>query len=215
MRALRFITIGWGIVVFIQPIAAQTSPPGPFHAKIYPDSSEFFIHVMGVQLDFRFVGIGVYAAEDYPSLSSIPLENGQRIAFENITRMTLRPVRVFWKKYLEPSKRRATDEIDRDGYCISSSVEVDAAVTTWDGTVIRSRIHHADPADIFITGTTDLGDYQLQLDQENGKSVRVEFEPVFIMQCTSDLTHLFPNRPWSFCPICGAALRRISKPENR
>ncbi len=215
MRALRCFILGWGIAVFSQPIAAQTSSPGPFHAKIYPDSSDFFIHVMRAQLDFRFAGIGVYAAEDYPCLSSIPLENGERIAFENITRMTLRPVRVFWKKYLEPSQRRAMDEIDQNGYRLWSSVEVDAAVTTWDGTVIRSRIHHADQADIFITGTTDLGDYQLQLDQENGKSVRVEFEPIFIMQCTSDLTHLYPNRSWSFCPICGAALRRVSKPENR
>jgi len=115
MRALRFFAIGWGIAVLNQPIAAQNSPPGPFHAKIYPDSSGFFIYVMKVQLDFRFAGIGVYAAEDYPSLRSIPLENGERIAFENITRMILRPVRVFWKKYVDPAQRRATDEIDQDG----------------------------------------------------------------------------------------------------
>ena len=88
-------------------------------------------------------------------------------------------------------------------------------VTGWDGRVTHSRLQRPEVSDIFLSGATEHGDYRLQLDQENNRTVRVQFEALFIMQCRGNLKHLFPNLNWKFCPLCGSSLKRINKPEKK
>ncbi len=195
------------------PLLAQSEPADNYNAKVYPDSIGACVYVKQVHLDFKFSGYGVYVPSDYPSLTCIPLENGERINFTNIAQMTLRSKRIHWKKYIEPAQRHQFDDMRADGYRYWSEMEAEAVIKTWDGVEIKSRIQRPDHSDVFISGITDRGDFKLQIDQENNKTVRLEFLPGFIMQCTADLQHLFPNVQWKFCPLCGAALKRINKPE--
>ena len=80
---------------------------------------------------------------------------------------------------------------------------------------LGKRLQRPEVSDIFLSGATEHGDYRLQLDQENNRTVRVQFEALFIMQCRGNLKHLFPNLNWKFCPLCGSSLKRINKPEKK
>jgi len=215
MKSIRMKVGFLAMLLFYLGGVAQTSQPVTINAKIYPDSSGLFIYVKNVHIDFKFAGYGVYVPSDYPSMTSVPLENGERINFENIAEMTLRPNRVYWKKFIEPSQRHQFDDVGTDGYRYWSEVEAETVIKVWDGLRIQSRIQRPDYSDIYLSGVTDRGDFRLQVDQENGKTIRIEFEPVFIMQCSGDINHLYPNMQWKFCPICGSPLRRINKPITR
>ncbi|GEM_PF-597576 len=182
-----------------------------FEARVYPDSSKPPIQVKNLQLEFVFAGYGVYLPSDYPTLTAFPLESGERIAMENIAEVVCKAVRVQWKKYQEPEKRHTDSRVDAQGYLHWSDVEVEVTLKDWNGQTVQSRLFRPEISDVYLTGTTDRGDFRLQLDQENGKSVRIEFEPLFIMQCTGDFNHLFPNMNWKYCPLCGASLKKVSK----
>jgi hypothetical protein len=190
---------------------AQNGSPHIFEAKIYPDSSKPAVQVKNLQLEFVFAGYGVYLPSDYPTVTHFPLESGERISMENIAEMYCQPVRVQWKKYVEPGQRNQNTMVDAQGYHHWSDVEVEITLKDWNGNLVRSRLFRPEISDVYLTGTTDRGDFRLQLDQENGKTVRIEFEPLFIMQCTGDINHLFPNMKWKYCPLCGASLKRVSK----
>ena len=84
----------------------------------------------------------------------------------------------------------------------------------WEGNVISSRIKRPEYADVFLIGETSRGEFKLQVDQENNKKVFVKFEPNFIMQCSKDQTHIFPNRSFKYCPLCGNKLKKIKKPDR-
>lgn len=190
---------------------AQPDSAHRFEARVYPDSSKPAIQVKNLQLEFVFAGYGVYLPSDYPTLTAFPLESGERIAMENIAELVCRPVRVQWKKYQEPDQRRTDARVDAQGYRHWSDVEVEVMLKDWNGNSVQSRLFRPEISDVYLTGMTDRGDFRLQLDQENGKMVRLEFEPLFIMQCTGDLNHLFPNMNWKYCPLCGASLKKVSK----
>ncbi|HNW59467.1 MAG TPA: hypothetical protein PKI62_07320 [bacterium] len=200
-------------ILLFSSLAAIAQPDSPhlFEARVYPDSSKPAIQVKNLQLEFVFAGYGVYLPSDYPTMAAFPLESGERIAMENIAEVLCRPVRVQWKKFLEPEQRRADPQIDAEGYRHWSDVEVEVSLKDWNGGTVQSRLFRPEVSDVYITGTTDRGDFRLQLDQENGKLVRIEFEPLFIMQCTGDINHLFPNMKWKYCPLCGASLKKVSK----
>ena len=201
------------LILFLYSLSALAQIPSAhlFEAKIYPDSSKPAILVKNLQLEFIFAGYGVYLPSDYPTVTYFPLESGERINMENIAEVQCRPVRVEWKKYLEPEQRAQNVPVDAQGYRHWSDVEVDITLRDWNGNLVQSRLFRPDISDVFLIGKTDRGDFRLQLDQENGKMVRLEFEPLFIMQCTGDINHLFPNMRWKYCPICGASLKKVSK----
>ncbi|HNS72921.1 MAG TPA: hypothetical protein PKI81_05915 [bacterium] len=190
---------------------AQINSASIVEAKVYPDSSKPAVTVKNLHLEFIFAGYGVYLPSDYPTVTYFPLETGERIAMENIAEMQCFPVRVEWKKYLEPEQRARNVPVDAQGYRHWSDVEVDVLIKDWNGNQVKSRLLTPDISDVFLTGRTDRGDFRLQLDQENGKLVRLEFEPLFIMQCSGDINHLFPNMKWKYCPLCGASLKKVTK----
>ncbi len=190
---------------------AQDQVLNIFNSRVFPDSSKPPIYVKNVRIEFIFAGYGVYLPSDYPTITSIPLESGERVSFENIAEIQCRPRRVFWKKYIEPVHRSQYNDIDAEGYRHWSDIEIEVLLKDWDGDETRARMLRPEVSDAYLIGKTDRGDFRLQLDQENGKTVRMEFEPLFIMQCTNDINHLFPNAQWRFCPLCGASLKKISK----
>ncbi len=190
---------------------AQDPAAYVFNARVYPDSSKPAIAVKDAQIEFIFAGYGAYLPSEYPLVRYFPLENGEHISFASVAEVQCRPRRVQWKKFIEPAQRRQYPDVDEAGYRHWSDIEIDILLKDWNGLETRSRIQRPEVSDVFIIGKTDRGAYRLQLDQENGKTVRIEFEPLFIMQCSSDLNHLFPNVQWRFCPLCGASLKKISK----
>jgi hypothetical protein len=194
---------------------AQIDPQVPVHALVYPDSASSGVFVRDIHLDVRFAGYGVYVPSEYPTLSCIPLENGERVTFDAMSQLTAHARRVHWKTFVEPANRHQYSDVNPDGYRYWSGVEVDVTITGWDGKVIHSRIQRPEVSDVYLSGTTDHGDFRLQLDQENNKTVRVQFDAKYIMQCTDNLKHLFPNMNWKFCPSCGAPLKRINKPAKK
>jgi hypothetical protein len=182
-------------------------------AMIAPDSGENQIKVRELKLDFKFAGYGYYMPSNYPLADEIPLENGEIVQLENIAEATLNASRVQWKKFIsEPERKNYTDIAD-DGYRHWSAIEVDVWLRDWDGNITSSRIKRPEYADVFLVGITQRGDFSLQIDQENNKTVQIIFEPTFILQCTKDKTHLFPNSSFQFCPYCGSKLKRINKPK--
>ena len=181
-------------------------------AMVAPDSGENQIKVKELKLDFKFAGYGYYMPSNYPLADEIPLENGEIVQLENIAEATFVAKRVQWKKYIPEPERKNFTDVDNDGYRQWSAIEVEVQLRDWDGNITNSRIKRPDYADVFLVGKTQRGDYSLQIDQENNKTVHVVFEPTFILQCTKDNAHLFPNSTFQFCPYCGSKLKRINKP---
>ena len=190
---------------------AQNDSVSLLEAKVYPDSSKPAIVVKHLQLEFTFAGYGVYLPSDYPTVSYFPLESGERVSFESIAELICRPSRVQWKKYIEPAQRSSVTAVDQQGYRHWSDVEVEVAIKDWNGNQLNSRLFRPEISDVYLVGATDRGEFRLQIDQENGKTVRIEFEPLFIMQCSGNINHLFPNVRWKYCPLCGASLKKVSK----
>lgn len=182
-------------------------------AMISPDSGENQIKVKELQLDFKFAGYGYYMPAQYPIADEIPLENGEIVQLANIAEATFSASRVNWKKFIPETERKNYAKVANDGYRHWSAVEVEVWLRDWDGNITESRIKRPDYADVFLIGKTQRGDYSLQIDQENNKTVHVVFEPTFILQCTKDKSHLFPNSSYQFCPYCGSKLKKINKPK--
>lgn len=191
---------------------AQEKTDIPITAFVEPDSGQEAIKVLDLKLDFKFGGYGVYIPADYPTLKEIPLENGEIVHLDHIAEMTLRPKRVHWKKFIAEDQRKDYKDIDAEGYRHYSTVEVEAELRDWDGTVSKSRIKRPEYADVYLKGKTPHGEFSLQIDQENGKTVHLTFEPAFILQCPKDKSHLFPNSKYKYCPYCGTKLKRIENP---
>jgi hypothetical protein len=200
-------------IFFISSLTAiaQTDSIPIFEAKVYPDSSKPAILVKNLQLEFVFAGYGVYLPSDYPIVTHFPLETGERVAMENIAEAQCHAARIEWKKYIEPGQRAQNAPVDAQGYRHWSDVEVEIAIRDWSGNLVQSRLFRPEISDVYLIGNTERGDFRLQLDQENSKTVRIEFEPLFIMQCSGNLNHLFPNVKWKYCPLCGASLKKVSK----
>ncbi|MBD3384726.1 hypothetical protein GF407_07340 [candidate division KSB1 bacterium] len=178
-------------------------------ALVYADSAQSAVSVRFLQITYKFAGYGLYIPENYPVVQEFSLVNGQIVGFSNVSRAYLKGVRVKWKKYVQPQNRHLYSNIDEQGYRHWSDIEVNVRLIDWDGNTIKSRLERPESSDVFLTGKTDQGAFSLQLDQENNKTVMIKFKPRFVMRCTRNETHIFPNKNWKFCPICGAPLQRI------
>lgn len=202
---LYFLILALPVVLFCGNAVAVT-------AFVEPDSGKEQIRVTDLKLDFRFAGYGYYLPSNYPVSESIPLENGEVVKLENIAEATFKARRVRWKKFIPEEERKNYTDVDSEGYRHWSAVEVECWIRDWEGNDTRSRIKRPDYSDVYLVGKTNRGEYGLQIDQENSKTVHVIFEPNFIMQCEKDKSHLFPNSSYVYCPFCGSKLKKIKKP---
>lgn len=191
-------------------LLSQTSPI-KISARIAADSGRQYITVQNLMIDFVFAGYGLYTPSEYPILTEMPLENGERILFNKIKEMTLSGERVFWKEFVPIEERSKFATIDANGYRHWSDIEVNVRATDWEGNVVKSRLKRPEYSDVFLRGETKRGELELQIDQENNKKVHIIFRPQFVMQCTGDKSHLFPNSDFKFCPYCGSPLIRITR----
>ncbi len=180
-------------------------------ARVAADSGDQYIYVKNLMLDFVFAGYGLYAPSEYPIITEIPLENGERIRFDKIKEMSLSGQRVFWKEFVPLDKRDKFTTVDANGYRHWSDIEVNVRLVDWEGNVVASRLKRPEYADVYLRGETNRGELELQIDQENDKKVHVVFRPHFVMQCTGNKSHLFPNSDFKYCPYCGHPLTRITR----
>lgn len=202
------------LLLTAQPVLSQNDMDNGVTAFVESDSGKNRIKVDNLQLDFKYGGYGVYVVSDYPVLTQIPLENGEIVGFNSIIAASFRGKHVEWKKYVEPEERVKFENIDEMGFYHWDDLEVDCIIKDKHDKIIHSRIKRPLLADVFLTGTTNRGDFQLQLDLENGKTVHVLFVPDFVMQCMKNSTHVFPNENWLYCPYCGGKLKRINTVKN-
>lgn len=182
-------------------------------ARVSADSGTYYVEVNSLLLDFVFAGYGLYAPGDYPILTEFPLANGEKVRFDRIKEVTLSPERVFWKEYVEIEKRREYLNVDENGYRHWSEIEVSVRLVDWENNTIQSRLKRPESSDIYLRGKTSRGEFELQVDQENSKKIHIIFRPNFVMQCTGDKTHLFPNSTFKYCPLCGKLLIKLT-PQN-
>jgi hypothetical protein len=192
-----------------QGLTQKKQSPG-ITAFVESDSGKNRIKVENLKLEFKYGGYGVYVISDYPVLTRIPLENGEFVQFSSILSATFRGKRVEWKQYIERENRNEFDNIDDMGFYHWDELEVECVIKDKQDNIIRSRIKRPHLADIFLTGTTDRGDFRLQLDLENGKTVYAILVPDYVMQCIKNSAHVFPNSDWLYCPYCGGKLKRIN-----
>lgn len=180
-------------------------------ARVAADSGRQYISVHNLMIDFVFAGYGLYSPSDYPILTEIPLENGERILLNKLKEISFAGERVFWKEYITADKRDKFTTIDANGYRHWSDIEVNVRAVDWNGNIVKSRLKRPEYSDIYLRGETHRGEIELQVDQENNKKVHIVFRPQFVMQCTGDKSHLFPNSDFRFCPYCGKPLDRITR----
>ncbi|MBN1479925.1 hypothetical protein EH223_18535 [candidate division KSB1 bacterium] len=205
--AVFFISL---IVLLQFPAAAQTNG---VRARVSADSGKYYVEVNNLLLDFVFAGYGLYAPGDYPILTEFPLANGEKVRFDRVKEVTFSPERVFWKEYVEYDKRKEYLNVDENGYRHWSEIEVNVRLVDWENNFIHSRLKRPESSDIYLRGETSRGELELQVDQENGKKVHIIFRPNFVMQCTGEKSHLFPNSAFKYCPICGKPLIKWT-PQN-
>lgn len=189
---------------------AQYSKQVAVRGLVAADSGDIYINVKDLSLDFVFTGIGMYLPSDYPIVTELPLENGERIRFDKIREITFRGIRVQKREYIEPNNRYKYDNVDAHGYRHWSDVEVNVWVKDWDGNELVSNIYRPPYADVYLRGETKRGDFKLQVNLENYKVVHIKFRPNFVMQCTNDKTHIFVNLNYKYCPICGRPLKKLT-----
>lgn len=201
------------IVLFSSVVSSQfaAAPQSGIRARVAADSGAYYVEANNLILDFKFAGYGLYAPGDYPLLTEVPLQNGEKIRFDKIKELSLSPQRIFWKEYIEPDKRREFTNIDVNGYRHWSDIEVNVRLVDWEENVLQSRLKRPEYSDVYLRGETSRGELELQIDQENGKKIHIIFRPNFIMQCTGDKSHLFPNAYYTYCPICGKGLTKITR----
>ena len=191
--------------------AQSTEVISPFTGKIRPDTSQTYIDVANLTLRMEYKGYGLYYPADYPTLTMVPLDNGEIIQFENIKEITLHGERVFWRKYVAPEDRNNYFDVDAEGYRRYSDVEVMLRITDWDGKVTEGMLKRPEASDVYFEGKTERGIFRLQIDQENNKIVHVRFMRTVILRCTGDPAHVFENVDYKFCPICGKPLNKVDK----
>ena len=180
-------------------------------ARVAADSGHQYISVHNLMLDFVFAGYGLYTPSDYPILTEIPVENGERIFLNKLKEITFSGERVFWKEFVTEDKRDKFTTVDVNGYRHWSDIEVNVRVVDWEGNVLKSRLKRPEYSDIYLRGETQRGELELQIDQENNKRIHMVFRPQFVMQCKGDKSHLYPNSDFIFCPYCGNQLLRITR----
>ncbi|MBD3377197.1 hypothetical protein GF406_19360 [candidate division KSB1 bacterium] len=200
------------VFLFYGPEPSHCQEIIPIDARISPDTTFTPILVKDIKLDFRFAGYGVYIPSNYPVVTKISLENGEIIPFPEIARMEMTGQRVQWKKFVQPGERSEYPSIDEQGYYHWSEIEVDVRLRDWDGEITKARLKRPELCDVYLIGRTERGEYELQIDQENDKTIVVEFLANFIMQCTENPTHIFPNKEYKYCPLCGNPLKRVQRP---
>ncbi len=176
---------------------------------VMPDIGEKSTNVDSFMIDFRFNGEGTYLKSDYPQVDFLPLETGENIRFDTIQWVTFKGVRVTWKKYIVAQDRKNYNDIESDGYRYWSEIEVDCVVMDNLGNLIHSRLKRPEMSDVFLVGQTVRGNFLLQIDQENGKTTRVDFNKP-VLQCSSHSEHVFHNSEWKFCPFCGSTLNLVN-----
>ncbi len=201
------------LVVFFYFVSnvLSAAPQNGIRARVSADSGRYYVEVNNLLLDFVFAGFGLYSPGKYPILTEIPLENGEKVRFDRIKEVTFSAERVYWKEFVEPEKRKEYVDIDENGYRHWSDIEVNVHLVDWENKDLMSRLTKPEQADIFIRGETSRGVLELQLDVENGKKSHIVFIPNFVMQCTSDKTHLFVNSNHQFCPKCGNKLTKLTR----
>ncbi|HPG37788.1 MAG TPA: hypothetical protein PLP19_07725 [bacterium] len=197
------------LLLAVQQGISQNDTVNGVTAFVESDSGKDRIKIENLHLEFKYGGYGVYVISDYPVLTRIPLENGENVDLNSIISASFKGKRVEWKKYIERENRNKYENVDDLGFYHWDELEVECVIKDKQEKIIRSRIKHPVLADIFLTGTTNRGDFRLQLDLENGKIVHVIFVPDFVMQCMKNSTHVFPNAEWIFCPYCGGKLKKI------
>lgn len=188
---------------------AQSSVPTTINAIVSPDSAkEPPIRVSDLKLDFVFAGYGIYVEAEYPLLLEIPLMSGERVHLEKISQVSFHSKRVNWKKYVKPTERAQHRDIDSEGYRHWSDIEVDVYIKDLQGNLISGRIQRPEYGDIYLVGKTERGDFKLQVDQENNKTVLINILHDWSMQCEKNPLHVFSDASWKFCPICGGKLKK-------
>ncbi len=187
------------------------APQDGIHARVAADSGTYYVQVNNLLLDFVFAGYGLYSPGDYPILTEIPLENGERVRFDRIRSMTLTTERVYWKEFVDPERRKEFVNIDENGYRQWSDIEVNVRITDWENNTIVSRLKKPEESDIFLRGETSRGVLELQVDVEGNKKTHIIFIPNFVMQCTGDKSHIFVNVNYAYCPTCGKKLTKITR----
>jgi len=186
------------------------APQAGIRARVSADSGKYYLEVNNLILDIVFNGYGLYSPGDYPILTEFPLQIGEKVRFDRIKEMTLSPERVFWKEYIEPSRRSEYTNIDDNGYRHWSDIEVNVRLVDWEGNLLLSRLKKPNYSNIFLRGETNRGELELQIDLENGTKTHIIFRPDFVMQCTGNKTHLYPNSNFKYCPQCGHSLVKIT-----
>ena len=199
------------LIVLSSMTTAQENKLVKVSAIVAPDSGKKSMEVHDLKLDIVFAGYGIYFPSDFKTLTALPLENGETIEFSKIAEATFKGERVKWKKYILPEERDKYENIDSEGYYHWSDIEVRTIIYDWQDEVINTRLKRPDLSDIFLIGQTARGDFKLQLDVENQKTVHIIFNPQYYMQCTHDSSHIYPNATWKFCPECGHKLKKILK----
>lgn len=186
----------------------------PYTAQVYADDSSPSVRVNNLKLDFRFGGYGVYRPADYPIITYIPLETGESVQFSNIVEVSFTGKRVAWKKFVAKDERDDYKNLDPDGYYQWSEVELETSILDTKGERIKVRMKKPEAADVFLIGQTDRGKFELKLNEENSKTVRLIFHPSVILQCTRNPQHVYSNPEWKFCPIDGAPLKKIEPDQS-
>lgn len=199
------------VFFFISTTILSAAPQDGVRARVSADSGRYYVEVNNLLLDFVFSGYGLYSSGDYPILTEIPLQNGEKVRFDRIKEITFTPERVYWKEFVEPAKRKEFVDVDENGYRRWSDIEVNVRLVDWENNIVYSKLKKPPESDIFIRGETNRGVLELQLDLENDKKSHIVFRPNFVMQCTGDKSHLFVNSNHQFCPKCGKKLIKITR----
>jgi hypothetical protein len=189
----------------------HAAPQNGIRARVAADSGKYYVEVNNLLLDFVFAGYGLYSPGDYPILTEIPLQNGEKVRFDRIKELTFSGERAYWKEFIEPEKRNQYVDVDENGYRKWSDIEVNVYLVDWENNKLVSRLKKPEQANIFIRGETNRGVLELQVDVEKNKKTHIIFRPNFVMQCTGDKSHLFVNSNHQFCPICGQKLIKITR----
>jgi len=201
------------VMLFLAVSLHSQKLPLNISARVAADSGHQYISVNNLMLDFVFAGYGLYTPSEYPILTLLPLENGEKIYLNKLKELTFSSERVFWKEYVTEEKRNKFSTIDANGYRHWSDIEVNVRAVDWEKNIIKSRLKRPEYSDVYLRGVTQRGELELQIDQENNKKVHIVFRPQFVMQCQNDKTHLFPNSDFKYCPKCGGKLIRITRNE--
>lgn len=202
------------IIILLPDVSSAQNLDIPSIAQVYAGDSSPSVRVNNLKLDFRFGGYGVYKPSDYPTITHIPLETGENVQFANIVEVSFTGKRIQWKKFVASDERSEYKNLDLDGYYHWSEIELETSILDTKGERIKVRMKKPEAADVFLIGQTDRGKFELKLNEENSKTVKLIFHPSVILQCTKNPQHVYSNPEWKFCPIDGAPLKKVSPDQS-